>query len=490
MIDFLLLALIAVACLAFASKFERDKIWLMLPTGFVAIVVLRVISVVITAPVVRAIPQLKTADFWLFVAALLAICISSFAWLKTQWKLAAVAVASAAAIMFGSRVIGLSTLTHGDSIWILTMSEYISRGGDPAYLGTQMSLKRGFSLILMIGLGKDLPRLDEVLPIVFVLVALITVGLAWYLLKNYSSRIRLISISAVTLLVFTAWLPWVTVFYVNGHTLVALGIMVSVSSMLIDKKSFKNPTSRVVTFCLGLALVTLTRPEGIVLSLILVALFAGYGALSARSVLFSVGSVFAAFLAWMGTVNAYIVSWNRIGLVSVAMLVGLAILALGLYRVPKFVHKVFWLTPWILAGLFAVMAVVFAEQLARGEAALAINLLFFEGKWGFIIWAMLLVVAISLFVLREAAYSLMLRVLVSMGVASLLSKMLDGGITGQPTLGRVGWVDSLNRMWIHILGILVVILVLGVAQLLTNKFVGFHLRSKPLEDSHNAAEQE
>jgi hypothetical protein len=34
--------------------------------------------------------------------------------------------------------------------------------------------------------------------------------------------------------------------------------------------------------------------------------------------------------------------------------------------------------------------------------------------------------------------------------------MLDSGQFGSPTLGRPGWSDSLNRMWIHIMALIFV----------------------------------
>jgi hypothetical protein len=82
------------------------------------------------------------------------------------------------------------------------------------------------------------------------------------------------------------------------------------------------------------------------------------------------------------------------------------------------------------------------------------------------------------FIKREAVYGTLLRIAGALAVASFLAKMVDGGQFGAPTLGRVGWDDSLNRMWIHFLGIFFVLAVVGVAGLLTNDFVGLNLRSR------------
>ena len=59
--------------------------------------------------------------------------------------------------------------------------------------------------------------------------------------------------------------------------------------------------------------------------------------------------------------------------------------------------------------------------------------------------------------------------------------MVDGGQFGSPTLGRVGWDDSLNRMWFHFIGLFIVTAVVGVAQVLTSKFVGFNFKPRSID---------
>jgi hypothetical protein len=52
----------------------------------------------------------------------------------------------------------------------------------------------------------------------------------------------------------------------------------------------------------------------------------------------------------------------------------------------------------------------------------------------------------------------------SLVLGSLIAKMLDGGQFGHPTLGRLGWSDSLNRMWIQSFGIFLVAAVVAMVQ--------------------------
>jgi hypothetical protein len=54
-------------------------------------------------------------------------------------------------------------------------------------------------------------------------------------------------------------------------------------------------------------------------------------------------------------------------------------------------------------------------------------------------------------------------------LGSIVAKLLDGGLFGDPTLGRLGWTDSLNRMWLHSFGIFIITLVIGFAQSISQK---------------------
>jgi hypothetical protein len=325
-------------------------------------------------------------------------------------------------------------------------------------------------------LGEGENRIDAFMPIIFGLLAMVTIGFTLLLLRDFSRRVTIASIAVVAAVVFTASMPWVAVFYVNGHTLVALGITVSVAAMLVSHEVFAHPRGQLLAVCLGLAVVTMTRPEGALLSLVVVAIFASRHDTKPTEVLVSIAAVFASFLTWMYTVSSYVLTGRMTWLVPLAMVIVLAAVW-ALYRwVPKVIDRIFALTPVILFAVFAGLEVVFFSALKKGDRSLVTNLLLGSGGWGFIFWGFLIIAAVSFFVKREMIYGTLLRVLVSLSLASFLAKMVDGGQFGSPTLGRVGWDDSLNRMWIHFMGLFVVAAIVGVAQILTNDFVGLKLR--------------
>ncbi|MEY4366800.1 MAG: hypothetical protein RLZ28_215 [Actinomycetota bacterium] len=476
MVDLALLALIALASVAIGSRVITKHFWLTVPIGFLAVVVLRILSVVIATAANRLPVKIDGLDAWVFVALLVAFALPGVKNLRSQlWALSA-SFGVVALGELGSRVLGFFTRPHGDALWILTLAEYVSGGGAPWVMGTSMSLKRGFSLILLLGLGEGENRIDAFMPIIFGLLAMVTIGFTLLLLRDFSRRVTIASIAVVAAVVFTASMPWVAVFYVNGHTLVALGITVSVAAMLVSHEVFAHPRGQLIAVCLGLAVVTMTRPEGALLSLVVVAIFASRHDTKPTEVLVSIAAVFASFLTWMYTVSSYVLTGRMTWLVPLAMVIVLAAVW-ALYRwVPKVIDRIFALTPVILFAVFAGLEVVFFSALKKGDRSLVTNLLLGSGGWGFIFWGFLIIAAVSFFVKREMIYGTLLRVLVSLSLASFLAKMVDGGQFGSPTLGRVGWDDSLNRMWIHFMGLFVVAAIVGVAQILTNDFVGLKLR--------------
>jgi len=61
-------------------------------------------------------------------------------------------------------------------------------------------------------------------------------------------------------------------------------------------------------------------------------------------------------------------------------------------------------------------------------------------------------------------------------LGSLIVKMLDGGQFGHPTLGRTGWSDSLNRMWLQSFAIFLVAALVGLVQ--NDKLWGVEVQAK------------
>jgi Mn2+/Fe2+ NRAMP family transporter len=109
-------------------------------------------------------------------------------------------------------------------------------------------------------------------------------------------------------------------------------------------------------------------------------------------------------------------------------------------------------------------AVAFGEGLLPGLSAQWTNLGEARGHWGFYILAILPLLIIMGWRNTSREYRLLAYMTMSFVLATFASKMLDGGQTGSPDLGRVGWSDSLNRMWLHGFGIFIITAVVGLVQ--------------------------
>jgi len=64
----------------------------------------------------------------------------------------------------------------------------------------------------------------------------------------------------------------------------------------------------------------------------------------------------------------------------------------------------------------------------------------------------------------SGGYQNLLTISLLMALGSVVAKLMDGGLFGDPTLGRTGWTDSLNRMWLHVFGIFLVTAIVGLAE--------------------------
>ena len=117
-----------------------------------------------------------------------------------------------------------------------------------------------------------------------------------------------------------------------------------------------------------------------------------------------------------------------------------------------------------MIGLLTVAVVLLFGRLQRGLLALWQNQVLTEGLWGFTLLGLVLVFVLIGFRGASVEYRTLLASSVLLILGTLITKMLDGGQFGDPTLGRLGWSDSLNRMWLHGFTIFVVTAVVGILQ--------------------------
>jgi hypothetical protein len=135
-----------------------------------------------------------------------------------------------------------------------------------------------------------------------------------------------------------------------------------------------------------------------------------------------------------------------------------------------------WIAIIGLGVIFVAAEILFTKQLHKGTQALYDNLLGGSGRWGWAFVGLVLMFALGKFSRLTSEHKTLVLITISLVLGSLFAKLLDGGQFGHPTLGRTGWSDSLNRMWLQSFAIFLITGVVGLVQ--NDKIWGAEEKSK------------
>lgn len=352
---------------------------------------------------------------------------------------------------FLTRGLGLSAPVFGDSVWILTMSDLMQSGGDLSLLGGRVAIKRGFSYPLLLALGENGEFLSGVTPFIFLLVI---AAIGYGVMKlggGYLSLLVLALIGSVSIVQRA-------MFYINGHMLVALGLTVSVIAIVVSLKNNHLAKPQLYAIMAGFSVVSFTRPEGIALVALTSLVLLSKPWVSRKQLMLIISSATVSFATWLAVYESYFITsigihWSLFFAVLVAL--GL-IVATPIFDL---VRKHAVPLAFIAMGLVIVLAfVLFSDALIEDLVSQYQNLVLGQGLWGYVF-------VVSLVVVLAIKNSPLKTILLLLVLGSVIAKMLDGGQFGEPSLGRLGWGDSLNRMWLHLSGILALTVSVGIKKL-------------------------
>jgi hypothetical protein len=382
----------------------------------------------------------------------------------------AIAVAAGLLSVFATRVIGLAGTRHGDSYWILAVAHLMQNNGDMKILDGHTPLKRGFAYPLFLALGPENQWLSGMTPYIFFAMMCALAWVIWQLVKN-QPRTRLYVVASVLFLItFSAMVPLRAIMYINGHTLFATGMILTVGIAVIAMRDQVLNNAHFVALLAAVYVVTSTRAEGVAMMAIAILPILSLKFLSRIQIGLVMTALTLSFAVWQATYNSYLIPngmpWPVFMLIAVAV---------GLLPALKWFdwlrHRVFWLGFFGLILVYVGAEIKWHANFRLGHKALIYNLFYnFDnhtlgsGGWGlfFVGLAVFLAIAISGRWSREFKHLLMISVMLVLG--SMIAKMLDGGQFGHPDLGRIGWSDSLNRMWIQTFGIFVITVAVGLIQ--------------------------
>ena len=443
------------------------NIWLALSVGTLIGVTARTITFSIAN-----LFDLLQFSAWLFLGLALAVLLIGFVLAKQKQLLGrSLLVSSSAAVLavVSTRVIGLSPIGHGDSRWIVTIAEHMQNGGDMGVLNGRTSIKRGFAYPQMLALGPEGEFLSAFTPYVFAALAAGSVWLILELTKSIKTRTVLLASVPILLAVITATVPLRSVFYINGHTLTALGMLIATGWVVIAIRGKHLTQLGLASIMLGFFVTATSRPEGIAMVALIALPLLAQKWISRKQQMLVISSATVGLSMWLSVYNSYIINETTLPwYVFSAIFIGLGLVpTLKIFDFLR--HR---LVPLAFAAMVLVITasqILFSDALSKGNASQFANLIQGEGLWGYLAIAVVLVALIIGINGMSDSYKTLLTISLLLILGTFIAKMIDGGQFGNPTLGRIGWSDSLNRMWIHSFAIVVVTIWLGMSERLAGR---------------------
>ena len=364
-----------------------------------------------------------------------------------------------------TRLGGYSSIGFGDGQTVISISEGFQAGVYDRPDGI-IGLKRGFGLPAYQSLGFEGEFLVGFLPVVF-LAALVA---TYVLLSNLISNRALLNVSYASLLVILLSTESVTrhVYLMNTHSLTWTIFAVLLVGLLKFVKSEQDKSTWVMV-CVALATASMLRADNLLIlapTLMLLTWLA-----RSEPKLHRVGFWVATFVPFA--------SWATIS--------GFGLPGLGLFGFPLFAILgflvglgVIWLMdkPWASDKLMQWLAkgillgtIFLAFALAPGAWTsimnIFINLFLGEGLWGATPLALLLLY-VALLIFDRGASSQQQKwvfAVVSGTIGALILAKFGDGLSKSGNLGgfaRIGWGDSLNRMFVYFIPGIATLLLLRI----------------------------
>jgi hypothetical protein len=366
-----------------------------------------------------------------------------------------------------TRGLGIRGIPHSDSLWIMTLSDLMQRAGDLEIVGGRTAIKRGFAYPLSLSLGPEGSILTGLTPLIYIALVLAIIWAVVSLSPKLELKQWLWILLPLGAVMLTAPIILRAIWYLNGHTLTALGVTLSVTAVVLAVRDGELTRQNLFTIMAGLALISLTRPEGVAFAAVIAAPLISRRWISRWDVRLIAGSALMSFGIWMYVYDGYIPNLIRLydERFPIAMLLGSFLVGLKIFDWFRF-----RLVSLAIMGMAALLSFVIARSFEELGSDLLIqfeNMFLGAGFWG----GFFIAVVISLLLIgiknQPDSYKLLLTISAMLVLGSLAAKLMDGGLFGDPTLGRLGWTDSLNRMWLHSFGIFIITLIVGYAQRIT-----------------------
>ena len=458
--EYAVLILIALGGVAIAWQLGIRNLWLSVPSGLMISVVMRDVLFA----TMNMVQQRWISGFAFFGLLALGLIVSAWQAGRGLYKNLLLATGLSALAVTSTRVLGFQGTPHGDSLWILSFTRLFDINGNIAFLNGHTAIKRGFSYPLLLSLGPSGQYLSGMTPYIFAALGCLVIWVVRQLTKDAPRKRVLWVAMLLVLATFSTVMPLRAIFYINGHTLTAVGLLAAAGVAVLAVRDYELSREHLLVVCLGVFTASTSRVEGIVLAALIVLPLLSQRWISRRAIMWIITSGTFGLSLWLATYHSYIIHATHLPwFVFMAIMVGAGLLpALKLFDWIRF--RIVPIALIVMTLVFVGAEVVFHNALRKGNLALASNLIFGSGRWGIFFVAIVLGLVLGNLKKLSPEHKTLLAITGSLILGSLIAKMLDGGQFGHPTLGRTGWSDSLNRMWLQSFAIFLVTVLVGLVQ--------------------------
>ena len=460
--EFAVLILIALGGVAIAWQLGIRNLWLSVPAGLMISVVIRDVLFA----TMNMVHQRWIGAFAFFGILALGLVVSAWQAGRGLYKNMLLGTGLALLAVFSTRVLGFQGTPHGDSLWILSFAHLFDINGNIAFLNGHTAIKRGFSYPLLLALGPSGQSLSGITPYIFGALGCLVI---WAIkeLVGAQPKKRVYWVAGLLFVTtFSTVMPLRAIYYVNGHTLTAVGLLAVAIAVTVSVRDYHLTREQLLVICLGVFTASTSRIEGIVLAALLVLPVLSQPWIRRREIMWIITSGTLGLSIWLATYHSYIINATHLPwYVFMAIFVAGGLLpAWKLFDAIRI--RILPITLIAMAAVFVAAEVVFRDALRKGNQALYDNLIGGSGRWGWFFVAVVVLLILGLRKLKELSpeHRLLLWSTSALILGSLIVKMLDGGQFGHPTLGRTGWSDSLNRMWLQSFAIFLVTALVGLVQ--------------------------
>ena len=338
--------------------------------------------------------------------------------------------------------------------WISSLAQ---SGHDPSLFGGANYVKRGFAFPLLLAQGREGQLLLSITLVILILAIISTFLLA----SAIGTQWNILGISlGISLVVFwlTAPIVWGMAFYMNGHVLMALAVSVLATQIVgKDTEMTRTPIELVAIFAAGFTLAS-TRPEGVVLALILsLPLLLRPPLETHRQAVWRLTTLLGGplgFVLWIiATTNSLPFSLLANIMVSLGVFLSVAAVFFTFFAKPSW-HRIFMVVVGVILLALALLQLMSIPPRLGSLNNLVYNTFLGGGDWGTLSWVFLGAFLLHALIKTDKRVTDLVLITSFATLFTIAAKIVDGLFTfGGLTGVRLGWGDSTNRALFHLIAL-------------------------------------